>query len=541
MAKDPRRVAVPGSQIQPLAGAQSAGPAPDEERFEVTVRVRRKTPAAQLAGPNAFADLAPAKRRYLSREDYADQHGADPADLAKVEDFARAHGLVVVERSVPRRSVFLAGTAAQFSAAFGIAIDQYEYEGGTYRGRAGPITVPAELKDVIEGVFGIDNRPAARPHFQRSPVMGGLRAAAVQPRTFTPPELARLYGFLADADGSGQCIGIIELGGGYRMADIRAYFHKLGLPVPKVRTVRVDGGRNHPTNADSADGEVMLDIEVAAAVAPKATIAVYFAPNTTKGFLDAITRAIHDTTHKPSVISISWGNPEKLWTPQAMKSYDEAFQTAAALGVTICCAAGDAGSQDENPDWLAADGQMPDGLNHADFPGSSPHVLCCGGTRVLAAGDEISSETVWNDDPKRSATGGGVSDVFPPPAYQATAEVPPSANPGKRRGRGVPDVAGNADPVTGYEVRVDGQEFGIGGTSAVAPLWAGLIALLNQRLGHPVGFLNPLLYGTLRGKDATRDITEGDNGAYRAGKGWDPCTGWGSPVGSRLLQALENA
>ncbi len=541
MVKDTRRVAVPGSHIQPLAGARSAGPAPHDERFEVTVRVRRRTPATQLAGPNAFADIAPAKRRYLSRDDYADQHGADPADIAKVEDFARAHGLVVVEHSVPRRSVFLAGTAAQFAAAFGVAIEQFEFEGGTYRGRSGPITVPAELKDVIEGVFGIDNRPAARPHFQRAPAIGSLRAAAAadQPRTFTPPELAKLYRFPADADGTGQCIGIIELGGGYRLADIRAYFHKLGLPVPTVRTVRVDGGRNHPTNADSADGEVMLDIEVAAAVAPRATIAVYFAPNTTKGFLDAVTRAIHDTTHKPSVISISWGNPEKLWTAQAMKSFDEAFQTAAALGVTICCAAGDAGSQDENPDGLAQDGQLPDGLNHADFPGSSPHVLCCGGTRLLARGDAIGSETVWNDDPKRSATGGGVSDVFAPPAYQAGAEVPPSANPGRKRGRGVPDVAGNADPATGYQVRVDGEEFGIGGTSAVAPLWAGLIALLNQRLGHPVGFLNPLLYGTLRGKGATRDITEGDNGGYRAGRGWDACTGWGSPVGTALLEALR--
>src|SRR5438045_6129486 len=111
----------------------------------------------------------------------------------------------------------------------------------------------------------------------------------------------------------------------------------------------------------------MLDIEVAAAVAPKAHIAVYFTPNTNKGFLDAITQAIHDTTNKPSVISISWGNPEKNWTGQAMTSFDQAFQTAAALGVTVCCAAGDAGSGDENPDQ----GQ-PDGKAHADFPGSSP-------------------------------------------------------------------------------------------------------------------------------------------------------------------------
>jgi kumamolisin len=353
--------------------------------------------------------------------------------------------------------------------------------------------------------------------------------------SFTPTQLAQLYDFPADSDGSGQCIALIELGGGYRKADLKAYFEKLGLPVPKVLTVRVDGGRNAPSGPDGADGEVMLDIEVAAAVAPKASIAVYFAPNTDKGFLDAITQALHDTVHKPSVISISWGNPEKNWSAQAMTSFDQAFQTAALLGVTICCAAGDAGSGDENPDG----GERPDGRAHADFPGSSPNVLCCGGTRVVASGTQIQHETVWNDDPLRSATGGGVSDVFDLPAWQAEAGVPASANPGHRRGRGVPDVAGNADPATGYQVRVDGEEFGIGGTSAVAPLWAGLVALLNQRLGHPVGFLNPLLYGTLRGKGATRDITEGDNGAYRAGRGWDACTGWGSPVGTALLEALQ--
>lgn len=539
MADESHRVAVRGSHIQPLDGARSAGPVPADERFEVTVRVRRRTPAAQLAGPGVFSGEVPAKRRYLSREDYASLHGADPADLAKVEAFAKAHGLVVVDSSVPRRSVFLSGTAGQFAKAFGVEIGQYETDGGTYRGRSGPLTVAGDLADVVEGVFGIDNRPAARPHFQRSPAVDEIRAARAAPHTFLPTELAKLYRFPADADGDGQCIGIIELGGGYRTADLKVYFQKLGLPAPTVRTVRVDGGRNHPTTPDSADSEVALDIEVAAAVAPKALVAVYFAPNTTKGFLDAITQAVHDTTHKPSVISISWGNPEKLWTAQAMRSFDEAFQTAAALGVTVCCAAGDAGSTDENPDQLAQEGLKPDGLNHADFPGSSPHVLCCGGTRLLAKAGAISSESVWNVDPQRSATGGGVSDVFPLPDYQAGTEVPPSANPGKRRGRGLPDVAGNADPVTGYLVRVDGEEFGIGGTSAVAPLWAGLIALFNQKLGQPVGFLNPLLYGPLRGKGALHDITRGDNGAYAAHAGWDACTGWGSPIGDKLLQALE--
>jgi len=501
------------------------------------VRAPRSWRRALVAGGLHAAQL-PGERRYLSREEYAAEHGADAADFDKVEAFARAHGLVVVERSAARRSLFLSGTTAQFEAAFGTRIAHFEGAGCTYRGREGPLTVPADLSSIVEGVFGLDDRPVAIPHFQRRVVPPGIRARAAA-SSFTPPELAQLYEFPTGFDGAGQCIALIELGGGYRPADLEQYFSELGVAPPKVVAVRVDGATNHPGAADSADGEVMLDIEVAGAIAPRATIAVYFAPNTDKGFLDAITLAIHDTQHRPTVISISWGNPEKNWTQQALNSFDQAFQTAALLGITVCCAAGDAGSADENPDQLAQFGVRPDGRAHADFPGSSPNVLCCGGTRLEAAAGAIVKESVWDDDPQRSATGGGVSDFFAVPAYQQASPIPASANPGKHRGRGVPDVAGDADPQTGYRVRVDGEELVIGGTSAVAPLWAGLAALLNQALGNPVGLLNPILYGPHGGKALFRDVTSGSNGAYRAKAGWDACTGWGSPNGAKLLAALR--
>ncbi len=452
-------------------------------------------------------------------------------DIAKVEAFARQQGLVVVETITARRSVFLSGTAANFAKAFGTTIEQYEHDGGNYRGRTGVLTIPSDLVDIIEGVFGIDDRPIANPHFQ---IYKSVPNIGVQPRamgmSFTPLQLAALYSFPTGLDGSGQCIAIIELGGGYRNADLKAYFQKLGLPVPTVKTIRVDGGRNLPSTSNSADGEVMLDIEVAAAIAPKATIAVYFAPNTDKGFLDAITMAIHDTVNKPSVISISWGAAEKNWTAQALTSFDRAFQAAAALGITVCCASGDNGSTDGEADGKA----------HVDFPSSSPFALGCGGTKLIASGTTITNESVWNEDPTRSATGGGVSDFFALPTYQNTANIPSSSNPpGNRQGRGVPDVAGNADPITGYVVRVDGQEFVIGGTSAVAPLWAGLIALMNQNLGHSVGFLNPMLYGSLVGTGSLQDVTMGNNGSYTAQPGWDACTGWGTPNGTKLLTALK--
>jgi kumamolisin len=523
-----KRSPVAGSERVPFHGAVSAGPVPKEERFEVTVRVRRRSPVQSLAADLFQTDQLPAKRRYRTREEYASTYGADPADLAKIEAFGREYNLVVVETSAARRSVFLSGTAADFAEAFGTKIEHYEHGGGSYRGRIGPLTIPADLADIVEGVFGIDDRPAAKPHFQlyRPAPSIGMQAHAAG-TSFTPPQLEKLYTFPTGLDGTGQCIAIIELGGGYRTADINVYFQKLGLPVPKVRTVRVDGANNHPSTPNGPDAEVMLDIEVAAAVAPKALIAVYFAPNTDKGFLDAITMAIHDTTNKPSVVSISWGGAENNWTAQAMTSYDQAFQTAATLGVTVCCASGDNGS---------GDGET-DGKAHVDFPASSPSVLGCGGTKLIASGNTISNEQVWNEG-ANSATGGGVSDIFPLPAYQNTAGIPPSANAPHRKGRGVPDVAGDADPATGYIVRVDGQDFVIGGTSAVAPLWAGLIALLNQKLGHHVGFLNPLAYGSLVNTGSFRDITTGNNGAYAARNGWDACTGWGSPNGVKLLNGL---
>jgi kumamolisin len=534
MANSSNRHPIPGSERTLAPGARVLGAARHDERFDVTVRVRRRAPLAPLATLAQDTRQRPGQRQYLTREQYAADFGADPADLAKVEAFARGFGLVVVDANAARRSVFLSGTAEQFAAAFGTTIEQIEHKDGVSRGRTGALTVPSELAGIVEGVFGIQDTPVAVPHFRIHPSSNGGKAHAGT-RSFSPPELAQLYNFPTGVDGSGQCIAIIELGGGYRTADINNYFKRLKLPVPTIKTISVDGAKNRPSNENSADPEVMLDIEVAAGVAPKALIAVYFAPNTDKGFLDAITMAIHDTVNKPSAISISWGNPEKNWTAQAMSAFDQAFQSAAALGVTVCCAAGDAGSGDEDPDR-----STPDGLAHADFPGSSPYSLSCGGTRLTANGTGIASEVVWNDDPQRSASGGGISDYFALPSYQQAASVPPSANPGGRVGRGVPDVAADADPATGYQVRVDGHDIVVGGTSAVAPLWAGLVALMNQKIGKPVGFLNPMLYGLGAGAEAFHDITSGNTGAYEAKAGWDPCTGWGSPDGARLLRALSS-
>ena len=531
MSTQANRVPLRGSHRHVVAGSRVIGPAHPHERIEVTIRVRPRAAIPAAVRLAATAHRSPHKRHYLTHEQLAMDHGATPEDIAKIVAYAHAHHLGVVGTSEPRRSVWLAGTVEQMSAAFGVSLDLYDHpRGGTFRGRTGPILVPADLDGIVVGVFGLDNRPQARPHFRIRRARTDLSAQAAGLNSqFTPPQVAQLYNFPPNLDGTGECIGIIELGGGFSTADLNAYFSQLGLPTPTVSSVSVDGANNTPSgNADGPDGEVLLDIEVAAAVAPGAKIVVYFTSNTSKGFLDAITQAIHDTVNKPSVISISWGGPESNWTTQAFEQFDQAFQAAATLGISITLAAGDNGSSDG----------VDDGQAHVDFPASSPNVLACGGTRLNATSTEISSEVVWNEG-DQGATGGGISDQFPVPDYQDNAGIPPSANPTKNVGRGVPDVAGDADPATGYVVRVDGQETVIGGTSAVAPLWAGLIARLNQGLGKSVGFLNPTLYGLPSSSNVFRDVTSGNNGAYSAGPGWDACSGLGVADGTKLLQVLS--
>jgi kumamolisin len=502
-----------GSERGPLSGADILAPADGAERLEVSVLIRRRDARGLEARAAAFAGGG--SPGFLTRDEFTTRHGADAADFAAVRHFANTHQLSVVAEHVSRRTVILAGTVAQFSAAFGVKLHRMSHAGGTYRGRTGVILLPAELDGVVEAVLGLDDRPQAEPHFRSRP-----QAAAAPPGSFTPIQVADLYGF-PPGSGAGQCVGIIELGGGYRPADLKAYFGGLGVGSPTVVAVSVDHAKNAPTgSATGPDGEVMLDIEVVGSLVPAARIAVYFAPNTDAGFLDAVTTAIHDAANSPSVISISWGGPESTYTQQALSAMDDAFQAAAALGISVCCASGDNGSSDG----------VTTGGDHVDFPASSAFALACGGTRLSAAAG-VPVESVWNDGAGGGASGGGVSTVFALPAWQTGLTVSSTSGTAPLAMRGVPDVAGDADPATGYGVRVDGKNYVFGGTSAVAPLWAALIARLNAAKGRNSGFINPTLYAN---PAALRDVTDGTNGDFAAASGWDACTGLGSPNGAAL-------
>ncbi len=449
--------------------------------------------------------------------------------------------------------------------AFKVRLSNYKDEKGkVFRGRTGEIKIPAELEGIVEGVFGLDNRVIATPKFRisksaKDAKKGNVKgvkkghtkdakgkngkkndgkkksAAVASTPPYFPTQIAALYNFPPGLTGKNQCIALIELGGGYEIADITNYFKQMNLPVPNVVALSVDGAHNSPTTPGSADGEVLLDIEVAAGIAPDATIAVYFAGNTNQGFLDAINTAIHDTQFEPTIISISWGSAEGAaggWTITSLNAFNESFQAASIMGITVCAAAGDDGSNDNVNDQKV----------HVDFPASSPYVLACGGTKLVAADGKISGETVWNEDPPSGgATGGGVSEVFPLPSYQSDAKVPVSLNT-KKTGRGVPDISADADPNTGYTILVDGEQMQIGGTSAVAPMMAGLLARINQQKGKPVGFIHPVLYAN---PAVCRDITQGNNitvtkgkKGYTAGPGYDACSGLGVPDGTALMNIL---
>jgi kumamolisin len=581
-------VRLAGSERASLPGAADAGPLDTSQRAEVTVVVRRRAaiPAEIVEGPTV-----------LTSDELAERYGADPADVDLVGQELSRRGLEVTAVHPATRRIKVTGTLADLASAFGTTLRQVSSPdpGGrgnvTHRYREGALFVPAALGGVVTAVLGLDTRPQARPHFR-------ARAAAAQGTSYTPPQVAEIYQFPAGTTGSGLTIAVIELGGGFSTTDLTTYFGQLGIAVPAISAVSVDGASNAPgSDPSGADVEVALDVDVIGAVAPGAKQLVYFAPNNgDQGFVDAISDAA-SATPAPIAISISWGQSEDSWTAQGLSAMNAAMSDAAALGVTVCAAAGDNGSGDS----------VTDGQPHCDFPASSPYALGCGGTKLIAdpATGVISSEVVWNETASNEgAGGGGVSDQFALPSWQATAGVPARATSGtgggtsgsggsggsgggsggsgggsggsgdghhhrhhqgeehqhaeagaeadasgvpaaagSAGGRGVPDVAGNADPTTGYQIYSDGQSQVVGGTSAVAPLWSALISRLAQATGKRFGLIQPLLYtGITPGTDVAgfHDITSGNNGAYSAGPGWDACTGLGSPDGTALLTRLQD-
>lgn len=608
-------VRIPESAPIHLPGAVPKGKPADDDRLQVTIVLKSSKPSNELIKKLKEIEYKlPLSRPRLSPEDIEEIHAAEANHVRHVKQFAKQHGLKVVDESKVRHEVVLEGSVSALNAAFKVELRHFQHSEGVYVAHEGPIHVPKELECCIVAVIGLDDVPVAEALAGSViPEQIGMIEEPARRMVGTDPRVIAKehYNFpLTDLDGTGQRIAIISFGGGYHDQDIEWYFKKtLGLRKwPKVTTILVSGPGNRPTpirklgrliddlnNANRmksveededcgvcmgrmwATYETTMDIEIAGAIAPGAEIDVYFAENTMQGYLAAFNAALGMDGKPPaSVVSVSWGKGECWPGP----SFKQAINLALKQGVrdqsvTVCCASGDFGSVGVVPDCGYDDSA------NVSFPASSPWVLACGGTTLGLDGDE----SVWNANWKGQymATGGGVSGFFERRSWQEDHDVPrhgsydegalwlseevPNSNqleggwiePDQKnfRGRGVPDIAANADPANGYKLYVGGRETVGGGTSASAPLWAGLIALINQGLSKkaveleiagPVqlGFVNKLFYRTDIAS-AFRSITRGCNrmpdygssaAAFEAREGWDACTGLGVPDGTKLLEVL---
>jgi kumamolisin len=516
------------------------GQANPHTTLEVTVKVRRK---------KELPELNDRPKEAMTREELAAKYGASKEDLKKVSQAFEKFGLQTVQANEATRSVRLSGTVAAMERAFMVKLFNYAHPSGDYRGRVGSVHVPVGVKDIVEGVFGLDNRRVAWRSKHPARDSGMQRDLSGPPSSwYKPAELAAHYEF-PDGTGAGQTVGLLEFGGGYFPKDLHAFCTLANVGVPVVKAISTDG--TSTSAHDGAEGEVMLDVEVVAGACPQSRIVVYFAQWTEQGWITALDAAIHDHHNNPGVLSISWGAPEdtNIWTKQAMKQVNETLCEAAHLMMTVCVAAGDDGSS-------AAD---LDGHAHVIFPAASPYVLAVGGTTIPKKGG-TQADVVWFEgDGLRSdnggSTGGGCSVLTHRPLWQSHITVS-SVNPGAIVGRCIPDLAANADwDASPYLLVVDGGAQPNGGTSAASPLVAALMTLINAKRpqNRRVGFVTPTLYQTRQGNGSRRtigaigcrDVISGNNttaqaGGYSAGPGYDAASGWGTPNGMKLLGALKS-
>jgi hypothetical protein len=582
---------IEGTERRAIAQSKLLGPADANETVRVTIVLRRRPDGPSFPTPEELLKVAARERRRMPEAEFASKYGASPADMDAVTKFATAAGLTVHEIHAARRSVIVSGTVSQLEKAFGTKLNQYEAPAvqhsrmrasakeapaiERFRSHEGALHAPGAVAKAIMAVFGLDNRRITKRNSADPPGTDNTVGANT---------LASLYNF-PPVSAVGETLAVVEFGGpspfpgsGYDATpgpsnDFTLYYATLpaGFAVPQIIPVP-------PASISSNFGpdiETTQDICISSTVAQGATIAVYFLAFFSDSWHDLLERIIFPSAgdfpagvSAPSVISCSdyicdgddSGTLTNEGVPTAtVNAVHSAFEDAMVNHITVCIAAGDQGSDSKVgstagvTEWgkpFAADGKA-----HVQYPGSDPLVLSCGGTTVGDVSGSTFEEYVWNDthsdfSPTNWATGGGVSDFFTQaagtaPAYQSSLN-PKSVNDG-HVGRGVPDIAGDASANSWTNCFVSGVENVMNGTSAVAPLYAGLIAQINAALGTQVGFINPILYQL--GESVCRDVNPPVGGGptnnslnsipgYTAGSGWDACTGWGSFDGIKLLNGL---
>jgi kumamolisin len=520
-----KKIALAGSDRSAPEDAAYVSDVNPDERIVVALHLKRRSP--DKFQPGSAGDLARLSQPMTRQALVAERNRTHARAAARVREFAKANKLDVRDVNLAGRVVTLEGSARQMSEIFGARLCLYDGldDGGArrFRARIGQLMIPAEIAPWTRAILGFDQRPLTATPVNRLQPLAGAGAGA----GLWPTEVAALYGIPLDHDTSSVCVGIIALGGGYLPSDLAKALTGMQREDRVAIDQSVSGSHNTFGGGTLADQEIALDLQIIAGLLPKARIVVYFAPNTIQSLVTAINQAIFDDVNKPQVLSVSWGSAERFWTAPGRDAMQAVLADAQRLRVNVVFASGD---------QLATAG-LTDGKVHVWFPASSPYALGCGGTTLdTPLGGDAAAEAVWNDG--SGGTGGGISDVFPVPAYQSNLALPPSANDGAVR-RGVPDVAGAAAGMPGYRVVLNGANTVKDGTSAVAPLWAALIAIANAQRGTPLGFVNSALYSS---PSLLRPIIKGNNRAdgkgYDAGPGWNACTGLGVPKGADIIAAL---
>ncbi len=527
-------------------------------------------------------------RQFWDIEQYGQAFAASGSDLEVVRSFARNHQLKVVSEQPLWRTVTLEGQRSALQRAFSVTLRECPKEAKHFRPRSRPMPLADELSGVVQWIFGLerlwqDQQPIAplalaSVHPAREPVdweENQTQVSEQSPWSFLPPtRFAELYDFPREFQGEGVCLGVLTLLGDYHPSDMKRFFEELDMPMPDIRRVGVGHLGKGPD--DWANLEVTMDVQVAAACAPKARTVVYFPDArsyedvTAWTYFKVYAMALFDTENRPHVLTLSAGLPEDLsgiWIQGEADILEELFMAAAILGVTICLPSGDSGS------FYPTSQGMFSAPSLVYYPGSSPWVLCCGGTSLVMKDGRVVDEVVWNrlgnnmnliygkvgSLANLGSSTGGVSTYFLRPEWQEHVPGMPEATlydftewvfsrPRVFRGRGCPDVSAHADFLMGYRILVNGVHRYGGGTSASTPLISALLARICEGLGSKgqprrLGFLNPLLYELqLEHKEQIcRPIVRGNNGGYSASPEleWNACTGLGALLGTPLLMALE--
>lgn len=510
------QVALRGDVLPAVAHATRTGQLAPARAISVSVSLVQRDPAGLRAFLRQVGDPRSAQyKHFLTVRQFADRFGAPDASIAKVTGYLRSQGLTVGAVSANHLTVQARGTVAQVQKAFGTTLATYRDAATArdfYANTAAPV-LPAGIAGAVSDVSGLSDFAVYRHYSTRKAVPQATSHAVTG---LTPTKARSAYNvapaIAAGYTGSGVTVGLLEFSA-FKQSNVTAYDKYFAL-TPSTPTVRSAGGG---TTDVSGEDEVELDIEVVQALAPKAAVKVYEAPNSDAGEIAVYAALVSDDV---PVVSISWGTNEAGETPSNRVALDTDFQEAAAQGQSVYAASGDSGSDDAG-----------DGGTSVDFPAADPYVTGTGGTTLtLTSAGAWSKETAW------SGSGGGISSYFATPSFQS------AVNSGSFRT--VPDVAADADPSSGWAIYTQGAWYEFGGTSAAAPNWAAFTAIYDSEAAAKskpaLGWANSAIYNLASSSaygTAFHDVRTGSNGAYSAGTGYDRVTGWGSYNGAGFLAA----